>query len=100
MPGLLMLMAIFMFGMVQLGIALDKLLVQRALQELPVQLVRQVLQDNQLLALQELPDLPDLLELRLQFLAQLVLPDLRALGLVLLTQEITTHHLVMSQTLQ
>jgi hypothetical protein len=100
MPGLLMLMAIFMFGMVQLGIALDKLLVQRVLQELPVQLVRQVLQDNQLLALQELPDLPDLLELRLQFLAQLVLPDLRALGLVLLTQEITTHHLVMSQTLQ
>jgi hypothetical protein len=97
MPGLLMLMAIFMFGTEQLGIALDKLLVQRVLQELPVQLVRQVLQDNQLLALQELPDL---LELRLQFLAQLVLPDLRALGLALLTQEITTHHLVMFQTLQ
>jgi hypothetical protein len=40
MPGLLMLMVIFMFGMEQLGIAPDKLLVQQAqrvLLELPVQ---------------------------------------------------------------
>jgi hypothetical protein len=40
MPGLLMLMVIFMFGMEQLGIVLDKLLVQQAqlvLLELPEQ---------------------------------------------------------------
>jgi hypothetical protein len=40
MPGLLMLMAIFMFGTEQLGIALDKLLVQlvpQDLLELPAQ---------------------------------------------------------------
>jgi hypothetical protein len=53
MPGLLMLMATFMFGMEQLGIALDKLLAQQVPLELPEQLVRPVLRDNQLRALQE-----------------------------------------------
>jgi hypothetical protein len=58
MPGLLMLMATFMFGMEQLGIALDKLLAQQVQRELPVQLEQLeqlVLRGNQLQALQVQP---------------------------------------------